>query len=228
MRDHLKAFKNDFNNTFSNNLNFDQIKPYIMINIKDSRKTFLYRFRYASILLLICILGGVFMMVATNKIRYRDIEYSVDFSSVESITEWADYVFIGKVEQKLYTEQYDGNGHDLPYTYYSLSVIEYLKGSKEGNERLLFYGGYDFLRNLVIFKKNDILPEEGEYYLFLVKKVIPSEKDRRAEPGSYYLFQNEQKIHLRGFIPEKDWQFQNSHITNIITTYYREIVNAND
>lgn len=223
MKNYLKKFKKDFNDSFENNLDFNQIKQEITYNLRDSRSNFFYRFRYASVLLLIVILGGVFMIVATNKIRYRENEDSEDLSNVESVTEWADYVFIARVEQKLYTEQYDGNGYDLPYTYYSLSDVTYLKGRKEGYERLLFYGGYDFLRNLVIFRNNDIIPEEGEYYLFFVKKIAPSEEDSRAEPGSFYLMYNEQKIQLRGFTPEKDWHFQNSHITNIITPYIEEI-----
>ena len=45
-----------------------------------------------------------------------------------------EYVFIAKVNDLVKTKQYDGTGTDIPYTFYSIDQIEFIKGEKQVNE----------------------------------------------------------------------------------------------
>ncbi|MDD4000882.1 MAG: hypothetical protein PHX62_08355, partial [Bacilli bacterium] len=73
MREYLTKFKNDFNGAFINTLNYNQIKDKVVIPvIRKNVKTFSLKYRFVSMLLFILILGGVFLMVATNRVIYRD------------------------------------------------------------------------------------------------------------------------------------------------------------
>jgi len=80
-------------------------------------------------------------MLAARKGRcIEQAEHLVYFKDISEAAEWADYVFIARVEKKLYTKQYDGTGFRMPYSYYSLADIQFLKG-EDACDKLLFYGG---------------------------------------------------------------------------------------
>jgi hypothetical protein len=220
MREYLTKFKNDFNGVFVNTLNYHQIKKNVNIPISQKNKPFSLRYRFAAILLFILILGGVFLMVATNRIIYRDgNDTTINYANVEETVVWADYIFIGKVDKKLYTKQFDGTGYHMPYTYYSLSNIKYLKGKGEETEKIVFFGGYDFLNNLIVFVENDVLPDPGEYYLFTVRRVNSSNTDRRIEANSLNVHNKEQAHLLSGYIPTKSIQEQSLSNQKIINPY---------
>jgi hypothetical protein len=158
-------------------------------------------------------------MVATNKTRYRDNDMVINFYNAEAATKWADYVFIARVEKNLYTKKYDGSGHNLPYTYFSLTDIEYLKGEGANEEKLLFYGGYDLLNNKIVFIENDIMPEEGQCYLFLVRRVEGSSYDNRSEIGSFAIQGNGQKLILDGYNANLPLDKQTKDVQDIINRY---------
>lgn len=225
MRISLTKFKKDFNEAFENNLSYDQIRNRVIITKNFSRtKSLTHRFKFVAIFFLFALLGGVFLMIATNKVIYRNkVDVVVNFYDAEEASGWVDYVFIARVEQKLYTKQYDGTGQHMPYTYYSLTNIEYFKGEGGNCGKLLFYGGYDFLSNLIVFQENDTLPETGEYYFFLVRKVKPSNGDLRAEPNSFYIQTKGQMHLLNGFIPGKPIQEQSIANQKIINPYLQAL-----
>jgi hypothetical protein len=225
MRVSLAKFKEDFNEAFDNNLSYEQIKDKVIITKNFSRSRFLtQRFKFVAIFFLIALLGGVFLMVATNKVIYRDNEdVIVNFFNVEEVVGWADNVFIAQVEQKMYTKQYDGTGQHMPYTYYSLTNINYFKGEGDNTGKLLFYGGYDFLNNLIVFSDNDTLPEAGEYYIFIVRKVTPSNSNLRAEPNSFYVQSKGQMLLLNGYIPDRPIQEQSKANQKIVKPYLQAL-----
>ena len=68
--------------------------------------------------------------INNNNIIYYSANYEVDFTN-SKLLEIFDYAFVGKVESKIYTSQYDGKGMQIPYTYFEVSVIEERKGNLE-------------------------------------------------------------------------------------------------
>lgn len=221
MKDFLEKFKESFNDAFYNNLNYDQIKKRVIIT-KDyeNRGLVLHSSHFVTILVLIVLLGGVILMLATKRVICMERrDHYVDFNNVQESVEWADYVFIAKVERKLYTRQYDGTGLKMPYSYYELTGIVFLKCEGLPYDKLLFYGGYNFLNQLIVFKDNQILPEPGEYYLFTVQRTIASQQTSRLETDSYFVVSDGQMRLLEGYIPTKSLEEQNDKCKDIINPY---------
>lgn len=229
MRELLKNFRKDFSDIFHNTLNYQQIRGRVIITKDYNNKgLILHYYRFVAILFLIALLGGVFLMLATNKVIYREQqEQVINFYNIEELTEWADYVFIAKVDKKLYTKQYDGKGYHMPYSYYSLTDINFLKGEGKTWDKLLFYGGYDFLNNLVVFVDNPKLPETGEYYIFAVMRTKPLKNSTRAESDSYGVFSGGQMRLLSGYIPTKGFNEQTSANKQLIKKFMDALVNNN-
>lgn len=85
------------------------------------------------ICLLIMFVIMVSIVPSLNKVHAKSIEsnnimeYSanyVDDYDRADLLELFDYSFIGKVASEMGTSQYNGNGMEIPYTFFSVDVIE--------------------------------------------------------------------------------------------------------
>lgn len=164
-----------------------------------------------ALILLIALLGFILMLAARKGRCIEQAEHLVYFKDISEAAEWADYVFIARVEKKLYTKQYDGTGFRMPYSYYSLADIQFLKG-EDACDKLLFYGGYSLWNQLIVFEDNTELPRPGEYYLFTVRKA--NAENTRVEADSYTVITKAQMLPLEDYIPDAGFDDQND-ITSV-------------
>ena len=138
--------------------------------------------------------------INNNNIIYYSANYEVDFTN-SKLLEIFDYAFVGKVESKIYTSQYDGKGMQIPYTYFEVSVIEERKGNLEETIKIKFYGGYDDVGNLHLFDEMEY-PEINSYYKFYCNKSSANIiNDSRTLEGSYIISTpyNMEKIEYKNF-----------------------------
>lgn len=108
-----------------------------------------------------------------NDIVYMHGEFVVNVDDLEAMTGFSDYVFVGYVEERGETikaeKDYLENGKEIytPYTPYKLTVIDNIKGNLKKNAEIeiLKHGGYLADGRFEMWE-DDIMPEEGEYYIF--------------------------------------------------------------
>jgi len=212
MRNFLKKFKKAFCDVFKNNLRYEQIKDRVVITKNyDKSELLLHNSGLVALILLIALLGFILMLAARKGRCIEQAEHLVYFKDISEAAEWADYVFIARVEKKLYTKQYDGTGFRMPYSYYSLADIQFLKG-EDACDKLLFYGGYSLWNQLIVFEDNTELPRPGEYYLFTVRKA--NAENTRVEADSYTVITKAQMLPLEDYIPDAGFDDQND-ITSV-------------
>ena len=108
-----------------------------------------------------------------------EAKYMVDIHKPEAIVGWGDYVFVAKIEKELRTEYKASAG--LPRTYYSITVIENLKGKLQTDQPIEFFkhGGVNRDGKSISLLEGDSLLEPGKYYLL----VAASETDGSLGQG---------------------------------------------
>ena len=106
--------------------------------------------------------------------------YTIDVYSYEELAGDADYVMIGKVVEELgvkyefpvMTEDKDGTPKEvsMPYTEYSVKVIENLKGELSQEEPIIISkdGGITKDGKFCELHECDVLPVEGNEYVFYI------------------------------------------------------------
>jgi hypothetical protein len=119
----------------------------------------------------LCII--IFMIHDYNKVKdigslpisYVGTTYAIDVDDLCVLTGYSDYVFIGQVEETLRTD----NSNYLPKTYYSVNVLDNLKGELPLNEPVMIGkdGGLTKKRDIYVIFENDIMPEENGIYIFI-------------------------------------------------------------
>ncbi|WP_048602709.1 hypothetical protein [Rubeoparvulum massiliense] len=118
---------------------------------------------------------------------YDEGSFMVNIDNPEEIVGWGDYVFVAKVEDELRTEytnvrkSEDGTITGKPYTVYSITVIDNLKGNLKKNKPIEFFkhGGVNYDGKSISLLKGDILLESRKYYIL----VAASEADGRLGQG---------------------------------------------
>lgn len=146
----------------------------------------------------------------TTKYDKSDV---VIFDSDHELIETFDYVFIGKVIEEVETKQPDGTGTSVPYTFYKIKEIEFLKGEKPEEEGLIcFYGGMESKDVRMLCEFNDELLVEGQYYLFIMSKRTENSTNKRIGENDYVLARNDQKVLLEGYDETKAFNEQNENI----------------
>ena len=110
-----------------------------------------------------------------------------DYSKNE-VLENLDYKFEGCIISKITTSQFNGNGTDIPYTYYYVKISNIFKGSIiEEKVVIKYYGGYDKENNLILLEGME-MPVINEKYIFYCNKTKSSfELDGRTINGSYVI-----------------------------------------
>lgn len=108
---------------------------------------------------------------------YKAVEaqpmYAFDSSDLSNVIRDADYVFAGRLSEVVSTEykhkvQVNGKETGMPYTNLVVEVIKNVKGDLQtGKEiRIQKAGGLSEDKKEYSLYENDIIPEEGKYYIF--------------------------------------------------------------
>jgi len=220
MKNIIKDF---FDNEIQTDLKYSDFQSKINVTqyLKEeiSVVTNKLKYKYLSIIILIMIvlLGGFFVL---NIKRVKRINQDIIF--YETDKEWVDahqYIFIGKIEKELETKKYDGTGSDIPYTFYKIKIIEYLKGDGENTGILCFYGGKKFLNTWILYNTNDEIPEINKIYLFFLNKKGNDSNNQRIGNDDFIISRNDQKILLDGYDENKMIYEQNDNIKLIINRF---------
>ena len=111
----------------------------------------------------------------------------VDVTNPAEIVGWGDYVFVARVESELRTEytnlrqNEDGTITGKPYTVYSITVLENIKGELRKNEPIEFFkhGGVNYDGLSISLLEGDQLLESGKTYIL----IAASEADGRLGQG---------------------------------------------
>ena len=147
---------------------------------------------------------------------HSDVEiYANDYELIKTF----DYVFIGQVIEEVETKQPDGKGITVPYTFYKVKEMQFLKGEKPEKEGLIcFYGGMQSKNFRVLCEYNDELLIEKQYYLFLMnKRAENSVNSTRIGENDYVLARNDQKVLLNGYDENKSFLEQSENINYTIS-----------
>lgn len=116
--------------------------------------------------------------------KYLHADYEQDYGNVD-LYDAFDYAFVGKVVSYINTSQYNGYGTNLPYSFFTVDVLNVYKGNIDSNIIIKFYGGYDNNNNLILFEDME-LPEIGVTYIFHCQKTVLSfEDDFRTLDGCF-------------------------------------------
>jgi hypothetical protein len=128
-----------------------------------------------------------FTLSSQIPVSYDDGSFVVNVNNPAEIVGWGDYVFVARVEDELRTEytnvreKEDGTITGKPYTVYSITVIDNLKGNLILGEPIEFFkhGGVNYDGESISLLEGDRLLEKGKYYIL----VAASETDGRIGQG---------------------------------------------
>lgn len=108
-------------------------------------------------------------VIGTDKmsIERYNASFIIDPDNLSEVTTLSTYVFVGQVEKYEKTEYINGE-NDSPVTYYSVKVIENIKGKLTQNENVTLSkaGGLRKNTNTFLVCNEDILPHENGLYIF--------------------------------------------------------------
>lgn len=132
----------------------------------------IYKFTILSIVLTAAITGILLYRnrpVDASKLetRYMSAVFVVDMNNPKEVVGNSTHVFVGYVEKQEET-YYMGY---FPYTRYSVRVADSIKGDLAVGETVTVdkEGGIAEDRSCLILYRDDILPEEGQYYVFFTR-----------------------------------------------------------
>lgn len=120
-------------------------------------------------------------------IDYISGDYVIDMENPREVIGLGDYVFVAQVNKEIKTDYRNvkelGNGKKvgMPYTVYSITVIDNIKGEIKLNEPIEFekQGGINIDKNSISIPEGDSMLEEGEYYIL----IASAEPDGRLAQG---------------------------------------------
>lgn len=145
------------------------------------------------ILVLLC--TAAIFTVSNNKKDIHEVDFSqlkvsfidecfpiFDTSDKAQYVGYSDYVFVGKVEKITYGGRYSGNTYypggsifsgkaSTPYTEYEVSVLQNIKGQLKTDSTVSVkkHAGINTGTNTLTILPGDIMPVEGEEYVFLTR-----------------------------------------------------------
>jgi len=138
------------------------------------------------------------------------VSHEFDYSNIEQKIDNRDYIFIGQVKKMYDIKKFDGSGIQMPYSYYKVDVEKVLKGEIENSNIIITYFGGIVDNKLFIinyYEKSfeEILPLEGEYYLFSVNKVKNGDDEiSRLKKDSYIVDSSYSMIYLENYEVNRD------------------------
>lgn len=108
-------------------------------------------------------------------IYYLEVSYAIDIENPREVVGFGDYVFVAQVNEETETvhknvEWINFKKTSMPYTVYSIKVIDNLKGNIKKNTTIEIekFGGINIDKNSISLPEGDVLLEEGTYYIFIV------------------------------------------------------------
>jgi hypothetical protein len=127
----------------------------------------------SAILAITLFVGYLIKNSVSNKkttISRLNASYSINTNDLTEIVGDADYVFVAYVNKELntiYKHQADINDEGLPYTNYSITVIDNIKGNLKKNTEIDIQkaGGLSKDGTTYFLYENDELLKEGKYYI---------------------------------------------------------------
>lgn len=132
----------------------------------------IYRFAIAIIglsAIAVCILLYRNRPIDASKLetRYMSAIFAVDMNNPKEVVGNATHVFVGYVKQKEETYYME----HFPYTRYSVEVVDSIKGGLAVGQIVTVdkEGGIAEDKSCLFLYREDILPEEGQYYVFLTR-----------------------------------------------------------
>ena len=139
------------------------------INIKKIMKCSL------CIIVLISILSACGMKASKDlPIYYLEVSYVIDIENPREVVGFGDYVFVAHVNEEIETvhknvEWIHFKKTSMPYTVYSITVIENLKGNINKNTPVEIerFGGVNIDNDSISLPRGDVLLEAGAYYIFI-------------------------------------------------------------
>src|SRR5665647_2143747 len=104
-----------------------------------------------------------------------DVSYVIDIENPREVVGFGDCVYIAQVNEKTETihkniKWINFKRTSMPYTVYSITVIENLKGNIKKNTPIDIekFGGINIGNDSISLPEGDTLLEEGAYYIFIV------------------------------------------------------------
>lgn len=141
------------------------------------------------ILIAFCLLSSSITLKALDKpmrTSHLHPDYYQDFQNADLI-DLFDYCFEGILFKIEGVSQFNGNGTDIPYTFYRVKVTKEIKGNVDNEVIIKFYGGYNEEGELILLE-NSTMPEIGEIYTFYCNRTKLNYKDdQRTIDGSYVI-----------------------------------------
>lgn len=185
------------------------------------------KLKYLLITLLAVFIISIIILISTSpKIEYINDNNKITYKHDEEYVDSYEYIFIAQVVKKEKTKKYDGTGTDIPYTFYKINQVEFLKGDVISlDSDICFYGGNKSLKRIELLSNNDELIEIREYYLFFsnIKNNILND---RIDKDDFIISDNNQKILLKDYDSSVKSEKQSNDIKFIIERY-KNIIDQN-
>ena len=191
---------------------------------KNGTKTFnnnyvLKKAHYLILTVSLLVIALIWILIPQGGTMYivePDLVYNP--GNVNEVVAYFDYIFVARVDSYISTQQYDGIGTDIPYTFYNIDDIDYLQGNGSEIGKIAFYGGVNKNNRLELFMGSEELPSVDTYYLFIVQKSTSS--NGRIEEGTFIVSNGRyQMLSLENFDISLTLDSQNEDIINLILPY---------
>lgn len=222
----MKKDVNDYiKKRIDNEITYNDFKDKINVNqyiYEKNQKKINYRIMMIYSILCFLLIGG-FLILNMKRVNI----HNNDIDLYNNDKEWIDahdFVFVAKVEEELKTKKYDGTGTDIPYTFYRIKIVNYLKGNGENEGKICFYGGKKYLNTWSLYRSNDEILEINQYYLFFTNKKISTSINNRIGKDDFIITRNDQKIKLSEYQEGKSINEQSEN-NQLIIKRFTNIIN---
>lgn len=163
---------------------------------------------------------------------YEEKIYYTDYDLVSS----SDYIFIARLGEKKSVKLYDGTGYKIPYTFYSIEQIEFIKGKKVSDDSQLCIYGYWFTKNTTNSKFFSLNSEHPYLLIFANRKKGNDKFYSRVGKNDFIIGYDNQLVELETYNKYRSLNEQSSSIKRIIQRYVNimnkdianEILNVKD
>lgn len=137
---------------------------------------------------------------ATN-VHYVHADYEHNYNTAESIIDLFDYCFKGVIVENVGVSQFNGNGFDIPYTFFRVRVTEQVKGVVNREVIIKFYGGFNQKNELILLEGSELPVIGGKYTFYCDQTKTRFRDDGRTIDDSYVIICPEALVKEKGGKP---------------------------